>query len=279
MMHYLESNDLKIAVSNTGAELKSLFSKKTGTEYLWQGDPFWWGSSAPVLFPVIGALKDGSLPKHGFVRQAYFYSRNEQNKLIFEYVDNPLTRTVYPYAFTFSVAFSLVDNVLTIENRVTNNSETDLYFSVGAHEAYACGGDFDDYFIEFEKEETLESLAVNTKTGLLSGTAYPVKLEGGHLLPLAHGLFENDALIFKNIKNKRLFVKSKKSNGFIEVAYDAPNLGIWTKPGAPYICIEPWWGLPDYDDSEGGLPNKDGIVKLGKGKEFISNHSITVVEC
>ena len=278
MLHHLESETIKISVSNTGAELQSLYSKETGTEYLWQGDPAWWGSCAPVLFPVIGALKDGSLPKHGFVRRAYFYAKHGPNALIFEYTDNPLTRAVYPYAFTFSVVFSLDENVLNIENRVENKSGTEMYCSVGAHEAYACGGNFDDFFIEFEKEEKLESLEVNTKTGLLSGAAYPVALQNKRTLPLTHGLFENDALIFKNIKNKKLAIKNTKRDASIEVSYDAPNLGIWTKPGAPFVCIEPWWGLPDYDGSVGGLANKDGIVKINKNEDFIARHSITVME-
>jgi galactose mutarotase-like enzyme len=291
MLHTLESPSLRISAGNAGAELQSIFSKKTGTEYLWQGDPAWWGGRAPVLFPVIGGLKNGAyifegrvykLPKHGFVRRAYFHSKHEPDKLVFEYVDNPQTRLAFPFEFSLTVAFTLNDNVLHVENRVENQGKGDMCFSVGAHEAYNCpfgeNENFEDYFLEFEQAEALESQIVNMKTGLLTGRTYPVPLENGRVLPLRHSLFDNDALVFKSIGSKKVAVKSKNRKAFIEVAYDAPHLGVWQIPGAPYICIEPWCGLPDFDGGDGNFTDKDGIIQLGEGGVFTFTHSIAVNE-
>jgi galactose mutarotase-like enzyme len=289
MLHTLESDALTVSVSATGAELQSIFSKKTGTEYLWQGDPAFWGSRAPVLFPVIGGLKDGAytfdkrtyrLPKHGFVRRADFHGSLENEKLVFTYADNPQTREVFPFAFIFSVIFSLQGNTLYIENRVENKSPGVMYFGVGAHEAYRCprmaDECFDDYYIEFEHPEPLESLIVSP-AGLLSGESYPVALTDNRL-PLKHSLFDNDALIFKNIKNKKLAVKSQKYPAAVKVTYDSPHLGVWTKPGAPFICIEPWCGLPDFEHSNQVFAHKEGNMRLDEGESFVFNHSVAICE-
>jgi galactose mutarotase-like enzyme len=302
MLHTLESPALRIAVSNKGAELQSIFCKKTNTEHLWQGGPGWWGGRAPVLFPVVCALKDGAfthegkryeLIKHGFVRNASFHDRHTPDKLIFEYIDSPETRAVYPFGFIFTVEFSLRDNQLIIDNRVVNQGKDDMYFSVGAHEAFNCPItdeiSFEDYYLEFDTPEKPDNSLINMQSGLLSGETHPVPLQNDRILPLKHCLFDNDALIFKDIKSRKVSLKSRKSNTVIEVTYDAPHLGIWqmhrkhgkppsgsNQPGAPYICIEPWWGLPDYDHSSGILAEKDGIVKLGAGKEFVFNHTITL---
>jgi galactose mutarotase-like enzyme len=289
MLYHLESESLCVSVSNTGAELQSILSKTTGTQYLWQGDPAYWGSRAPVLFPIIGGLRDSvylheeapyTLPKHGFVRRAYFHGVHESEKLVFEYVDNPETRAAYPFSFSLKVAFALRGRTLHIENIVQNQGKGRLYFGVGAHEAYAIPRDgevFDDYFLEFEREEALHSYAV-AQSGLLSGQTYPVAMEGGKILPLSHGLFVNDALIFKGIQSKKVALKSRKSPAYVEVAYDSAHLGIWTKVGAPFICIEPWCGLPDTEGTNQAFATKEGNIGLGEGETFTFTHSVTVYE-
>lgn len=291
MIHRIESDVLRVSVNSTGAELQSIASKSTGTEYLWQGDPAYWGSRAPVLFPIVGGLQKGSftyggktyaLAKHGFVRSAYFQrvDRETENALTFEYVDNPSTRAVYPFAFSFKVVFTLQANALRVEYRVRNESPVEMLFSAGAHEAYRCPREadeaFDDYYITFEHEGAYDSYAVSPN-GLLSNDTFPV-IEKGDTLPLKHTLFANDALIFKHIKSKRLRIGSNKSNGVVEVAYDSPHLGIWTKVGAPFICIEPWCGLPDMEGTDGMLAHKEGIIRLDEGGAYVFTHTITIKE-
>lgn len=289
MIHFLESEALKIAVDNTGAELQSIYAKRSGEEYLWQGDSAYWNGRAPVLFPIIGGLKNGAyqynnktyaLSKHGFVRRNYFHRIQDESALVFEYVDNSSTRKIYPFQFSLKIEFSLTGSTLTIKNRVVNVSDGEMLFSIGAHEAYRCprhtDETFNDYYLEFECDGPYESFPV-TPQGLLMDESYTV-LGQERVLPLKHDLFTNDALIFKNIKAKKVAIKSNKNPSVVEVAYDSAHLGIWTKVGAPFICIEPWCGLPDLADTDGVFAHKEGIIRLDAGAEFVFTHSITIKE-
>jgi len=291
MLYTIQNDFLKADINTVGAELSSLSSKQTGTEYLWHGDPAWWAGRAPILFPIVCSLKDGvytyngvtySMPKHGFVRGAEFtVALIQDGKIIFEYSDNEETRKMYPFSFLFQVTFELVDNQLIVIYRVINRSDVAIYFSIGAHEAYRCpredGESFDDYYLEFETDDTYISETV-TPAGLISGERYMV-IEGDKTLPLKHELFANDALIIKDVPSSRVSLKSKKSRAVVEINYhDAPHLGIWTKVGAPYICIEPWYGLPDEVGHDGRIEDKLGIVSLGAGREFVWPHDIKIHE-
>lgn len=293
MLHVIESDALRVAVSNTGAELQSIMSTKTGEEFLWQGDPAWWGSRAPVLFPIIGGLRNGTydysnntyvLAKHGFVRNAYFHREDipsgTESRIVLEYVDNPSTRRVYPFQFSFKTIFTLSGRTLNVAYRVENQGEGAMFFSVGAHEAFRCprGRDeaFNDYYLEFDCDGEYQSYPV-TIDGLLGNEPYPV-IENGRVLPLKHSLFANDALIFKHIAAKKVAIKSLKSNAVVEVAYDSAHLGIWTKVGAPFICIEPWCGLPDNADANGDFTRKKGVLRLEEGGVFTFTHVITIQE-
>jgi len=291
MMYRIESNILRADINPVGAELSGLYSKKTGKEYLWQGDPAWWTGRAPILFPIVCSMKDSSyiyngktynMPKHGFVRHAAFTVKPfTASKIVFEYSDNKETRKAYPFAFLFQVIFEVVGNTLSTTYTVENRNSYPMYFSVGAHEAYRCpwedGETFEDYYLEFDKDATYITETVND-AGLIKGDTYPV-IENGRVLPLTHELFVNDALIFKTVPSSKVRLKSKKSPTVIEVDYqDAPQLGIWTKVGAPYICIEPWYGLPDDVGHDGRIENKFGMVKLDAGGGFVWEHTIAVRE-
>jgi len=289
MKHIIQNDFLKAEINPIGAELSSLYSKHTGKEYLWQGDATWWASRAPILFPIVCSLKDGTyslngetynMPKHGFVRGATFNIVSaEHSKITFEYSDNDATRKMYPFSFVFQVIFELLESRLSTTYRVVNRNDYDMYFSLGSHEAYRCprenGETFDDYYLEFERDSTYVSEVV-TSAGLLNGESYTV-IDNGKILPLKHELFANDALIIKNVPSRRVFLKSKKSPAVVEVNYyDAPHLGIWTKAGAPYICIEPWHGLPDDVGHGGQIENKPGIIRLSAGSDFVWTHDIAI---
>jgi len=290
-MYRIESDILRADINPIGAELSSLYSKKTGKEYLWQGDPIWWAGRAPILFPIVCSMKDGTyiyngktytMPKHGFVRHAEFAVKPlTASKIIFEYSDNEETRKVYPFAFLFQVIFEVVGHSLSTMYKVENRNNCPMYFSVGAHEAYRCPREdnetFEDYYLEFDKDATYITETVNA-AGLITGDTYPV-IKNGRVLPLKHELFANDALMFKTVPSSKVLLKSKKSATVLEIDYkDAPQLGIWTKVDAPYICIEPWYGLPDDAGHDGKIENKFGIVKLHAGKVFVWEHTITVRE-
>jgi galactose mutarotase-like enzyme len=290
-MHEIKSDALKAAVNPVGAELFSLVSRQSGREYIWQGDPTWWAGRAPVLFPVVCSLKGNSyvykgktyhMPKHGFVRKAVFtLVEIGLSQVICEYTDNDETREAYPFAFSFRVICKLEGNTLYVTYRTENRGGDVMYFSVGAHEAYQCpfmeGEAFEDYYLEFDCDGTYMSDRVD-EAGLLKGDLFPV-IENGRVLPLRHELFIHDALIFKDIPSSHVCLKSRKSASYIEVdCRDAPHLGIWQKPGAPYICIEPWYGLPDGAAHSGAIEEKCGILSLAPGAAHSWTHTITIHE-
>jgi len=289
-MHTIQSETLRVQVNPVGAELSGLFSTKTNTEYLWQGDKNWWGDRAPILFPIVCSMRDSKytykgkeyhMPKHGFVRREVFELVEAGERLVFEYRDNEKTRPLYPFAFVFRVIYELDNNVLKTTYRVENTGDETMYFSVGAHEGYNCakepGEAFEDYYLEFDKDADYNS-AVITPENLLGGPEYSV-IKNGRVLPLKHELFNNDALVFCNVPGSRVFLKSKKSAGVVEVDYTgAPHLGIWQKPGAPYVCIEPWCGLPDLDSHNGRIEEKYAINALEAGGIFNWTNTITIHE-
>ncbi|MCL2190049.1 MAG: aldose 1-epimerase family protein [Defluviitaleaceae bacterium] len=290
-MHTIQSEHLRVCVNPIGAELFNLTSRKTNREYLWQGDPTWWGSRAPVLFPILCGMRGNAytykgkpytMTKHGFVRYEEFAVVDKsESRITFEYTDNEKTREMYPFAFVFRVMFGVEGNTLTTEYRVENKSGETMYFSTGAHEAFnvmhEASETFEDYYLEFDTDADYHSEII-TPEGLIDGKTYPVLLNG-RILPLMHNMFDNDAVVFRNVASKRVFLKSKKSTAFIEYDYqDAPNVGFWQKPGAPYICIEPWFGLPDEASHNGKIEEKYGIIPLEASGTWAWAHNIIIHE-
>ena len=291
MIHALESNLLYAEIDDKGAELQSLFSKQTKTEYLWQGNPAVWAQRAPVLFPIVGRLKDGkythngrtyNMPPHGFVSSAQFKAElTEDNSLILSYEDSKESRKLYPFAFAFNVIFTVKWNVIETIYEVINRTNGTMYFSFGSHEGYRCprfeGEVFEDYFLEFDNEGIYTSHKISPD-GLLMDDTYPL-IEGGRQLSLNYGLFDNDSLVFANVPSGKVALCSRKSSSRLEIEYDdAPNLVVWTKPQAPFVCIEPWYGLPDFENSDGQLANKKGIIALEKDAVFNWRHTISIYE-
>lgn len=290
MIHSLESDLLSIDISSQGAELMSIFSKKTKTEYLWQGDADIWPQRAPVLFPFVGRLKDGQytyagktykMPIHGFASNSEFSTSGiSENNIVFTLEDSKETRAIYPFSFTFRVMFIVKWNTLETIYQVVNKTNGPMYFSFGSHEGFRCprqeGESFDDYYLEFDHDNFYNSLVI-LDSGL-QRDSFTV-LENAKRIPLSYGLFKQDSIVFAGVPSGKVILGSHKNPARIEMAYDnAPNLVLWTQQNAPYICIEPWCGLPDFADSDGELVNKEGIIALEKGETFNWRHSITIYE-
>ena len=282
---------LYVEVNENGAELSSLFSKKSKTEFLWQGNPAIWGQRAPVLFPIVGRLKDGKyeyggksyeMPSHGFASKSVFSAETtEDGSLILSMSDDKESRAMYPFSFVFRVIFTLKWNVLETIYQVENKTNGPMYFSFGSHEGYRCprmpGESFDDYYIEFDHDNVYKCWTVSPN-GLLTEPLEP-RIDGGKRLQLNYGLFENDSLVFSDVPSGKISLGTNKSQTRVEIEYDdAPNVLIWTKAGAPYVCIEPWYGLPDFEDSSGDFTSKRGIISLEKGASFDWRHTISIYE-
>lgn len=271
-------------INSKGAELFSLKSNNSDQEYIWEGNPAFWGKHSPILFPIVGTLKNNTykvnnseyqLPRHGFARDMTFeIIDKKENSVTFSIQSSAETLKVYPFEFELQIHYSLEDKKLNIAYKVINKNQSQLPFSIGAHPALALDGNFEEYELKFEKEETLiynllENDLISNKTQILETKDNLVKLN--------YTLFENDALIFKNLKSRSLTIL-KNETPLIKVHYQGfPHLGIWTKKDAPFICIEPWYGYSDIDESTGNIFKKEGIQIIEANEIFNSKFTIETI--
>jgi len=292
MHHSILNNHLQVTVQEKGTEISSIKSLKTGLEYIWNADPDIWGSHAPVLFPTIGAIKNkeatinGSsyqVPRHGFIRhnESIFLKEQHAYELKFQLDYSDKTLSVYPYKFRFNISFRLEDSKLVVAHRIENLDDKAIYFALGGHPGFNCplhaGERYEDYYLEFEKEENVETTLLSSN-GLITDQTEQV-LTDTRVLPLRPDLFDNDALILKDLKSRKVSLKSHKSEQVLTVSYqDFAYLGIWAKPNAPFVCIEPWLGIADHENTDGDFLKKDGLITLPQGEEFTASFSIEIAE-
>lgn len=290
MIQHISSDLLKISIKQTGMELCSIHHQKTGKEYMWQANPNIWAYHSPVLFPLIGLLKNAqttilgnsySIPKHGLLRdsQKPTLVSNSNHAVTFQLHWDEETLALYPFKFIFEVTFLVEGNQLTISHRIVNEDDKELLYNLGGHPAFNCpaveGERYEDYFLEFEYPETFESGLLNN-AGLLTND---IRMYGENtsILPLHSHLFDDDALIFRNLKSRKVSLVSQHSGPILSVQYnDFPYLGIWAKPQAPFVCIEPWHGLSDHEQTSGEFSEKELLRKLAPGEQEVLQYSITI---
>lgn len=291
MLHFIQNDHYKVGVESIGAELQHFIRKKEELEFIWVADPAIWASHAPNLFPIVGELQDFQfehdgkvykMQRHGFARKKEFaLVDQERDKLVFELKHDKETLSQYPFKFTLLIAYKLEGNKLEITYLVRSENEEAMYFSLGGHPGFNVpfypDEQYTDYYIEFEKEETLSRHLLNDN-GLLNGDTERV-LENESILPLKHSYFDKDALVFKNMNSERLTLASRNHPVKLEVAFSGfPYLGIWAKPGpSPYVCIEPWCGIASRAGGSGKLKDKEGIQELAPKQSFERTFTITVL--
>ena len=288
--HSIENEHLKISVLETGAELCSIVNKENKKEYIWQADPEVWASHAPNLFPIIGVIKNEkyfyegkeySVPKHGFIR----YNKNirlkerSEHQLVFELLYSDETLEMYPFKFDFRIAFTLNEKSIEVSHHIINLDSKPLYFSLGGHPAFNIlhfeNEKIEDYALQFDRKMNLDTYLLNND-GLVTSETKSI-LKDQSEIQLSENIFDNDALIFKNIQSKNVDLISKKNGKILSVTYkDFKNLGIWAKPGAPYVCIEPWLGIADVENTDQKIENKDGIIRLEAEDEFNADYIINI---
>lgn len=271
-------------IETKGAQLISLVNKKSGRELIWGRDKNYWGRCAPILFPIIGGLKNDSyifdgkkynMGKHGIVRDAAFNSTLlSSSKAKFSYRYNEETLTVYPFKFEFETTFALTKEGVKQSFKVINLDSRPIWFCLGAHPAFNLPMEkeltFSSYMIEFEKRETAPLYYL--EKDLLAGKKENF-LNNQNKIPLQVKLFDNDALIFHRLKSKKIKIRpisGNKNSAFVFMNLKKfPMVGIWTKEGgAPFICIEPWYGVDDDKNSDGDFTKKMEIIKLAPTKKF-----------
>ncbi|HAJ9361094.1 LACX protein [Listeria monocytogenes] len=286
----LENEVLLVEMKTAGAELTRIFHKDTGLEYLWNADSKFWGRHSPVLFPTVGRLVEDTylvdgkpyhLGQHGFARDRDFQVIEQTEKSVrFELDADEDSLAVYPYKFKLSIIYTIEKNTVAVSYEVENTDNKRIYFSIGAHPAFNLpltdGTTFEDYYLDFGTEENLETLCLEGPYS--SGEIKKVVDKPAQYLPLSYDLFKNDALIFEALKQKEMTIKSDKTPHFVKVSFpEFPFVGVWTaKPGTPFLCIEPWYGIADGAGESVELRDKAGIEHLEPEAVFASEYEITV---
>ena len=292
-MFTLKNALLKISVHPVGAELRKISSVKNNKEFMWDGNPDVWSGHAPNLFPIVGGLKEHTyvyedesyqLSKHGFARHSedFVLTYKSDKHLTFTLEYSEETLLLYPFKFEFSVTYELLANAVKITYTVQNVDNKTIYFSVGGHPAFKCpvyaDENYDDYKLKFEHPETSQTHLLNLDSGLFNGQTEAV-FNTPNSIDLNYHLFDKDALVFKDLKSNKVTLNSKKHGEILSVHYeDFPFLGIWAKPNANFVCIEPWQGLADSEDSNQIITDKEGIVSLERNKTHTASYTIEIHE-
>lgn len=273
----IASDVLTARIDPFGAELVSL-ADADGAELMTDADPAYWTGRAPLLFPIVGALAGDrytlmpggpayAMPKHGFARRSRFETvLADGARAVLRLTDSDATRAAYPFAFRLDMAFALDGATLAMTATLTNTGDDDLPASFGYHPAFAWplpyGAARGDHAMTFDAAEGPEVLRLDAD-GLIAGTR-PSPLEG-RTLPLADALFDDDALIWAPVASRGLSY-GPPAGPRLRIAWDAPMLGVWTKPGARFVCVEPWWGHADPAGHAATLWDKPGILRLAPGE-------------
>jgi galactose mutarotase-like enzyme len=280
-MQTLKNQNLTIKINPKGAELTSLFNHENQTEYLWNADPIFWGKSSPILFPIVGSLKENiyrfegqeyTLPRHGFARDREFIvEKSNENSVTFLLTHDENTLKVYPFKFEFRLIYALENNALNVTYYIKNIGENKMYFSVGGHPAFAVplaeNTGYNDYYLQFNKSETFKRWEL-TSEGLIKTQPFDFLIDTNRLA-LTKELFYDDAIVFKNLESTFVILKSDKTNQQLQFDFEGfPYLGIWAAKDADFVCIEPWCGIADSANHNQELTEKEGIIGLDLGGDF-----------
>lgn len=309
-MYILENDRLRCEFSEHGAELKVLFDKKKDKNLLWNGDPKFWKRTSPVLFPLVGSLRNGEyryngniykMSQHGFARDMDFEVINATgNTLTFVLTDNEESYKKYPFHFRLVIEYVLNKSSLSVTWKVTNLGDEGrqladnditlgdgrMYFSIGAHPAFLCDL-HDNYFFKISAPATMKNgLTDNShittgelvEGGLFVDTKKEYKLDGGYLA-INEELFANDALVLENSQTGRVALCDKNKDELLALSFDAPVVGLWSPPkvNAPFVCIEPWYGRCDGVQFDGELSKREWGNTLEVNETFTKGYTIEIL--
>jgi len=275
----IASDLLRASIKTAGAEL-CMLRTGGGTDLLWSGDPAVWGRQAPTLFPVVGAMAGDRLlhkgvsypmPKHGFARDLDFrLVRLSAHACAFRLKDDDGTRASYPFPFQLDLAFSILGAELKVQYHLHNPGDRDLPASFGAHPAFRWPLDEsvapDGYSLRFDRTETANRLEVGSD-GLLTGRKVPFFRDVDQL-KLRPDLFRAGAVVLEGLKSESVTLGADTGPGVRLQAPGAKWWGFWTKPGAPFLCMEPWHGVADTFGADWDLRGKPGIMALAPGDSW-----------
>ncbi len=279
----LENSQLCLVCRPQGAELVSVFHLQQAREYMWQADPAVWGWHAPLLFPIVGQLRRDrytldeqtyQMPKHGFARHRTFeLVEQAPTRLVWQLAADTDTLAVYPFRFVLRVGYTLAGNTLTVDYHLTHQDEAPMWFSIGAHPAFALPeAGAVPYEVVAQQPETAPCHQLTN--GLYSGQITPGW--SGKVLSLTPGIFDTDALVFQELRAQSLVLRHPQTDYRVQMDFAGfPYFALWAKPDAPFVCLEPWYGLADYTFHNGDLTRKHGIRRLEPGAVFEAAYRLT----
>lgn len=264
-----------------GAEIKSFTID--GEEFLWNKEEFW-AKTSPILFPFVGGLRDNKYEykgkeytittRHGFARDNVFeVVEKHEDRAIFKFSSNEETLEKYPFNFDLFLEYILTDNGFEIKYKVVNLDKDEMYFSIGAHPAFALQNDYEgNAYIEFEEQEDAKKYKLDLKTGFYDGMKDFFSLqEDKTKLEIIDEKFVEDAISFKNLNSTKVYIKSRTNKKEVMVDFkDFPYIAFWKPLNAPFVCIEPWYGINDILNTSNDIIAKEGIQKLNGNSEFNS---------
>jgi galactose mutarotase-like enzyme len=289
-MRYTISNDfLKFEASSMGAEPMSIQTIHDQIEFLWQGDARYWARRSPTLFPIVGVVKNNKytlngkeyeMEQHGFARDSEFEMiEATDHSLTFLLKENLQTLKKFPFPFELYTIYQLEGNSVLIGHHIVNTGTATMWFSIGEHPGFNCplfdGETMEDYSLVFDKMERLDRGFV--ENALLIEKKEPF-LDHEKTVRLSGELFKRKAIILEKVKSGSVSLSSKNHQRKVTVTLDGyPYLGLWSPPtGAPFVCIEPWYGVASPEDSDGDITKKPGILSLEAGNKFPCGYKIII---
>lgn len=278
---------IKIESKKEGGELISI--KKDGKEYLHDGKEFW-NRHAPILFPIVGMIKNNKtsisgktyeMKQHGFARDMEFeevFKSEDEVKYCLKYNEETLKK--YPFKFELNITYKIdnLENSISTIYEVKNIDDKEIIFGLGAHPAFKCDYSSGDYYLKFEKEHEDENIVIKQLTeGLINNKEIDTKsIIKNNIIELKKDIFDKDAIIMTNINSSKIKLINKKENKeVLEFDFTGfPYLAIWSKKGAPFVCIEPWFNTADKIDSNGIFEEKEDLIELKPEKIFRCEYKV-----
>lgn len=278
----LRNQEISLIINPVGAELQQLTHVEHGN-LLWKKVDSIWNRYAPILFPIVGRLVndqytyDGNIyamRQHGFARdQVFEVLEHHETSVTLCIKANDHIRAQYPFEFEFLVTYELIGSLLTISHEVKNTDTKDLLFSIGGHPGFHIDGNLNDYSLDFGDEFTVQQHLITGN--YYSGETKELKLN--EAFNLTESLFASDAIVIKSPPFQSIGFGKKDGPTLLTLhCNDWSAVGLWTKPGAPFFCIEPWWGWADAINSAGSLEKKEGMISLAPGRRSKHEYSIEV---
>lgn len=291
----IENDSLLVCVADLGAELCRIYDKKQEREVLWDGNPEFWARRSPVLFPNVGKFFQNSYlhqgvryeaAGHGFCKETEFTCiQAGPNQIIHEIRDTEKTRTNYPFQFIFRVIHTLTENQLTVTFQVENTGDNEMLFTVGGHPGFMVpaknkpGTKQTDYFLEFAGKDTLVRKIVDLDSCTVkTDVDQKIQLED-HKIQITDHMFDQDALVFDDGQVETVSITYPDGRPYVSMKlHDKTSFGIWSNPGAPFVCLEPWFGRCDDVGFTGELSTKPGINRLLPTEKFEKGYEIIIHE-